>query len=440
MEINFENILLEKEQIRAAGTALGAYLDDLKEVVRQKKEDRPEYSLAMTHDHEGLDEILELKREKTSHSLKYIIVVGIGGSNLGAKAIYDCLKGYFVLIKPDEWPKILFADTNDPEWLAGLASFLEKNINRPEEVLLVVSSKAGHTLETNFNSEFFFSVLKRQLGKDKAVERTVIITSETSRVWPRAKDLGISRLAIPISVGGRYSVFSAAGLFPLAAAGLDVRAVLEGANSILDHGLDSAVLSNSAAMSAITLFLHYQAKKNIHDLFVFHPELESLGKWYRQLMAESLGKREDVNGETVRAGILPTVSVGSSDLHSMVQLYLGGPNNRVTTFVYSDKRRHYGRALEPSLLESEMVEPIANKTASAVMEAILTGVERTYSKNKLPFITVAIPGLSEYSLAQFMQWKMIEIMLLAKLMNVNAFDQPNVEDYKVETRKVLMGE
>lgn len=439
MEIKFDNLFLEKEQMRSAGVVLGSYLDELKELVRKKSDERPEASLLLPEDRDVLEDVLKLKSEKVNHSLKYVLVLGIGGSNLGARAVYDSIRGYFDLAKPNVWPKMLFADTTDPAWLMELASFLEKNINKPDEILLISVMKSGKTKETLFNTEFFYGILKRQLGESEARERLVFITGETTELWGFAKDYDIARLAIPISVGGRFSVFSPAGLFPLAVVGFDIRALLEGAHSVLDRCLDHHVLDNMAAVSAIGMFMHHSKGKKIHDTFVFHPELESLGKWYRQLLAESIGKEESVDGRRIHSGITPTVSVGSSDLHSVFQLYMAGPRDKFTTFVHTEKREHYGRPLKDGFLR-ELSSSVMGKNATDLMAAILGGVKTTYGKNELPFIEVILPGISEYSIGQFMQWKMVEVMLLAKLFNVDAFNQPNVEGYKIETARILAEE
>lgn len=428
MEFNFEHLNLDEHQIKAAGTALGLYLDELKEVVRTRQLMRPEAALLMPMDQEGLEAVLDLKHKMVDHGLKYVVVVGIGGSNLGAKAVYDATAGFFDALEPGRMPKLLFADTVDGEWMMRLSRILETRVNSANEVLVVVVSKSGKTVETTFNAEAIWQILERQFGVEAAKKRIAVVTDRGSALWRLADDYGFSALEIVQSVGGRYSVLTAAGLFPLAAAGFDVRGLLEGAHSILDHSLERNVLKNAAARSAISQFLYFQKGRHIQDTFVFNPELESLGKWYRQLLAESVGKES--------FGITPTVSIGSVDLHSMAQLYFDGPAERVTTFVMSSKRRHEG--LPP---RTKMFRDLAPVTASLgaddLMRAIFQGVGVAYAKASLPFMTVTLPGVSEYSLGQFMQWKMVEVMLIAKLFGVNAFDQPGVELYKQEIRNVL---
>ena len=226
------------------------------------------------------------------------------------------------------------------------------------------------------------------------------------------------------------------GLFPLCALGLDIDALHQGAEDIRAHCLLGDLSHNPAAQSAAVMAHHYQNSKIINDTFVFNSELESLGKWYRQLLGESIGKEYDIDGNQVFVGITPTVSVGSTDLHSVGQLYLGGPKNKLTTFVYSTKSGA-GFTVPTSRTFPSVVEMVNDKTTNDVMTAILEGVKIAYNKQVVPFMSVEFDDITPYELGAFMQFKMIEMMYLGKLLNVNPFDQPNVESYKLETKQIL---
>ena len=186
---------------------------------------------------------------------------------------------------------------------------------------------------------------------------------------------------------------------------------------------------NPAQISSTFLFHHLTMGKNIHDSFFFHPELESLGKWYRQLMGESIGKEG--------GGITPIVTIGSIDLHSMAQLYLGGPKDKTTEFIYSNKSAEGAipqEALFPSL------NTVSGKSISVVMSAIQEGTSTAYQKQQLPFFEIAFDEVNCFELGSYMQYKMMEIMYLAHLLKINAFDQPQVELYKIETKRILLDE
>jgi len=180
------------------------------------------------------------------------------------------------------------------------------------------------------------------------------------------------------------------------------------------------------------------ANASVHErnpVLVFNSELESLGKWYRQLLGESIGKEKDKDGNSINFGITPTVSVGSTDLHSMGQLYIGGPKDKLTTFIWAALPKNT-QDISSSLFPN-LVEGIDGKTTQYVMDAILDGTKNAYEKNKLPFMEVVMENISEKSLGEFMQFKMMEMLYLGKLLNINPFDQPSVEEYKSEVRKIL---
>jgi len=185
------------------------------------------------------------------------------------------------------------------------------------------------------------------------------------------------------------------------------------------------------------LELQHEHGFTINDNFFFHPELESVGKWYRQLMGESVGKEQSLTGEVVHAGITPTVSLGSTDLHSVGQLYLGGPKDKLTTFVSS--KQTASLSVPDERVFPNLVPMITGRSAADIMAAILQGVKIAYQKADLPFMEVVLDSLDEESIGAYLQFKMLEMMYLGQLLSVNSFDQPNVESYKVETKQILEG-
>ena len=168
----------------------------------------------------------------------------------------------------------------------------------------------------------------------------------------------------------------------------------------------------------------------IHDTFLFSLDLESLGKWYRQLMGESIGKEYDQQGNRVFIGITPTVSLGTIDLHSVAQLYLGGPKDKYTTFVTIENESEIITIPGTAVL-------MPGKNIKAVMDAFVEGTQRAYFNNGRPFSTITLPYKNAYYLGQYMQFKMVEMMYLGYLLQVNPFDQPNVELYKHEVAILL---
>ncbi len=432
---------INQKNIITIGTQLLPYIERLQKIITNDDYSKPESALNLASNSIILDVILKIKKEKINRNLKYIFVIGIGGSNLGTKAVYDATYGYYDVLAPQRYPKIIFLDTNNGGLLLQLKKFLKTSIKKPEEILINVISKSGATTETAANFEIIFGCLKNIFNARNILDRTIIITDENSLLWQMARKKNLTVLPIPKTVGGRFSVLSAVGLFPLSAAGIDVEKLLQGAHQMRTQCMQRNITKNPAIVSAVILYEQYGRKRNINDNFFFHPELESLGKWYRQLMGESIGKEKKHNGKRTPIGITPTVSIGSTDLHSVGQLYLGGPDDKITTFINTEVNIAANITADITLPEklffSGLVENLGNKTTTQIMRAIYEGVITAYNKRKIPFMEVILRDISPYSLGQFLQFKMMEMMYLGHLLQINTFDQPNVEMYKKETRKIL---
>lgn len=432
------SVLLNESEMYEQGKALAPYLSMLAGTVLYGGYDKPEGSLNLVSDKDQIQKVETLAASLGSERLKYVIVVGIGGSNLGTAAVYESLYGKTDFFLP-RIPKLLFADTNNPRELELMKRVLETNVSDSREVVLNIITKSGTTTETVANAGFLFDVLKQKFGEKAAAERTVVTTDDKSALGQIAFEQGMHVLTIPANVGGRYSVFSAVGLFPLALARVRIGEMVDGARTMRDECLRGNGLENKAVLCAVVAYLHSNKKLNIYNSFFFNSELESLGKWWRQLFAESLGKRYSEDGSSVHAGATPIVSVGSNDLHSMVQLYFGGPKDKFTNFIYAHKESSQrGRAKVPQEHPFMKLAPdISGKDFADIMDAILCGTKEAYKEHALPFIETVLPNIDEYSIGQFLQLKMIETMLLAKLWNINAFDQPEVESYKKITKELL---
>lgn len=342
-----------------------------------------------------------------------VIVVGIGGSNLGTLAIQQAVTGIF-----DQ--RILYADTVDPDATHHIIDEAKRVLKHHGHVVVNVISKSGTTTETIAN----FAALMKALPKERL--HVVVTTDVGSHFEQFGRSQGYDVLSIPTRVGGRYSVFSTVGLFPLAALGVDVDALVEGAHDALQHCLRTNK-ENPALILASIAYLHHQKGRKVHDTFLFSKDLEGYGRWYRQLLAESIGKTEE-------SGVVPTVSVGSTDLHSVGQLDLAGPDTTYYRFVTVKKTQH---DLHVPDGYGELVPDITDKSFSTIMDAILKGTQAAFKKHKRPFIEIQLPDKSEETLGALLQTEMVGVMLLGHLLRVDPFDQPAVEEYKSVTRRLL---
>ena len=414
------NITLQEAQIIQALDKIKPYIDRLRNVVNDSNYESEESSINLPFDATTVKKINELKERLVTKELKYVVNIGIGGASLASKAIYDALYGHYDILQPKRFPKMIFLDTNNTRFIYLLIKLLEAEISSPAQVIINIVSTSGTTVETVTNSEVV-------LGKfPNLKERMVITTHQESPLAKAAAEQKLNVLLVPTKLGDRYSAFSPIGLFPLACVGVDILKLLEGAVEARSAGFNGNYIQNPPLYSALILYSYLQSGKTTNVNFFFQPCLETLGKWYNMLMSESLGK----GGK----GMTPIVSVGSVDLHSMNQLYVDGLKDKIFTFVNAMPTE---RVDIPTQLPIPSPAKLAGKNTGEIMGAIYLGTKNSYVKAGLPFFEVLFDSVSEKSLGEYMQYKMIEIMYLAKLMDVNAFDQPSVESYKKETRLIL---
>lgn len=432
MKISWQETARVPESAFSAYQAnLASYATTLKGVWESRVYEAPEASLNLPFDGMLLKTVNDAAASLRSEKLRYVVVIGIGGSSLGAKAVYDALRGTSDTLVAASSVRLLFLETLDAGHLDTVTALLQ-GAAVPEEVAVVIISKSGTTTETVANAAILFQRLSEKFPSLPA--RSAVVTDEGSPLYALAREKGIATLTLPAQVGGRFSVFSAAGLLPLSLAGVNLEELRRGAAEVV-----AAALSDNETFceeSAVVLAHAHDSGIKMHDLFLFAPELESLGKWYRQLLAESIGKEREIAGAVAHIGLTPTVSIGTTDLHSVAQLTFAGPREKVTTFVHVNGIATSDHVGAGSLFAS-LVPMLAERSLSEILEATLRGVQQAYLTRELPFMTCDLEGVSPHELGAFMQYSMLQVMYLGKLLGVNTFDQPAVEAYKEKTRNLL---
>jgi len=363
------------------------------------------------------DQHTTIKKRGEGYTCDILIVVGIGGSNLGTLAVHEALQTK-LHNEITNSTNVYFTDTTHPKTIQSIQEIIQKAQQENKRVVVNAVSKSGGTTETIANFELLTESLRQETNWFKDV---VITTTKNSDFDEYAKNNSIKTLYIPPSVGGRYSVFSAVGLFPLHILGINTDELLRGSRDAVKKTLRGDEIVRSAAIK----YLHIE--KASHNTFLFDSDLESLGKWQRQLVGESLGKEGK--------GVIPTVSIGSTDLHSVAQYYLGGENNTYHEFVEVDT---YDSPVLPNRQEFEnLVEDIQGIPLSKILSSIISGVKTSFERQERPFTTNRLTQVDAYNIGWWMQYKMIETMLVGYMMDINPFNQPHVELYKDETRKLL---
>lgn len=423
MKFSSDKALITQTQLATLTKQLAPYRERLSDIVAKHGYEEPESSLKLAGDESLLDRIQEAAKRLHSSTLQYVVVVGIGGSNLGTQAVYEAIAGSMNLLV-DRLPKVIFLDTVTDEKMTAVMRVME-HLTHKEDFLVIVISKSGTTTETIANMEVLWTFAAEQFVDPKS--RFVFITDEGSKLWQAAKERKVELLTIPAQVGGRYSVFSAVGLLPLALAGIDIKELLSGARLAAADGISADMKKNHALQSACISFFHLKIERTIHNTFLFSPKLEALGKWERQLLAESLGK----NGK----GPTPIVSIGSTDLHSMAQLYWDGPDDKFTNLVFSFTGALH--AVTKHLAFPGLVQNIQGTSLEGIMRDIYEGVKAAYEKTRRPYVEINLEAADAWELGYYLQFRMIETMYFGHLLGVNPFDQPAVEMYKEVTRELL---
>ena len=352
---------------------------------------------------------------------KNIVVIGIGGSTLGTYAIYKYLKHSRNLTK-----KLLFLETTDPIDIRSKIQSIDL-----DDTLFIVISKSGTTVETISIFKFIHTLVK--ISKDN----TLIITENDSKLYQYAQSNGMKTFEIPKNVGGRFSVFSAVGLVPLAIVGIDIDALLAGARGIYDAFFNKGE-EYKRIMKKARFFVEFKNKFNINVLFTYSSRLEGFNKWYVQLWGESLGKI-DIN--KTNQGLTPIGIIGPIDQHSFLQLIVEGKRDKTVTVIKVENFNNDCAIPDVTLKGLEELDylngiefsDLINKQADATIEAI-------NNLGDIPCYVITIDGICENAIAALMFEYELLTSVTAKFMYIDAYDQPGVEAGKIILKKKLQEE
>ncbi len=393
---------------------LKPYREVVKKIVDTNDNSRPEYSLVHARNPELHDKIDEVKKQ--FKGIEHLVLVGIGGSNLGTEAIHSVLDTGKV--------KLHSIDTVSPHDIQLLLAELNK-VKSVKKLAICVISKSGNTAETLVGAGIILEALELKF-KSAIYAQTIFIGNPNTDFMKAGKKLGVQIIAMPEIVGGRYSVATEVGLIPLALLGHDTDAFISGILDATSEEFETIVAENAVRLESYVnnKFTHY-------NFFAFEKRLDKLGAWYRQLTAESIGKEKDRAGKPVKNGFLPTIST-PVELHSVGQLYLSGFAGIYTDFVTFDDD-----SIDYKIPKKGISKLYGKHEAQEIATAIYGGVMAAYQQRSLPYRSTIFDEDMAYSLGLFMNMRMLETMYLADLMNLNAFDQPNVELYKIKTREIL---
>ena len=365
-----------------------------------------------------------------------ILVLGIGGSALGGLAVTEALlKPYWNLLTEDQregLPRIFFLDNIDPDSISGLLDILDL-----KKTLVNVITKSGSTAETMSQFMIVKDRLEKELGDTYRYNFVATTDKKTGVLRQIAEQEGYKTFVVPDDVGGRFSVFSAVGLLPLALVGIDIDALVNGVKD-MDLALKNTdIRENIAAQNALIHYLMDTKKgKNLSVMMPYSSRLKYVSDWYVQLWAESLGKNKDKNGADVNIGPTPIKALGATDQHSQIQLYNEGPNNKVINFIRVEE---FDTTLEiPRIFEYTGIGYLGGKTINQLINAEADSTRVALSDYCRPTVTITLPKVDGYNVGQLLYMLEVQTAIAGELYNINTFNQPGVEQAKNYTY-ALMG-
>jgi len=365
------------------------------------------------------DVLMAVKKYK---GCRNVVVFGIGGSALGAQSIDYALRGSPLFYNsPSTTPRLLVLDHIEPSAFLAMRDALD-----PKDSVFVLISKSGDTSETL--AQYLFLIKHMP-----AVPRdNIFVITDPKKGFLRelATRKKWSTLPVPPEVGGRFSVFSAVGLFPLALVGIDVASLVLGAKNMQSFCNTNSLAENPGALMAVVW--HYWLVTQHMTQVVMMPysdRLRYFSDWFAQLFGESLGKKVVGSNGEQHVGFTPIKAVGVTDQHSQLQLYLEGPRDKLLSFVDVDSYDDAG-CLGVSDFADDRIEFLNDKTLLALMRAEKQATAEALRENQRPNQTVSLASLDEYSLGQLYQLFMNVVPYLGALLDINPFDQPAVERIK----------
>jgi glucose-6-phosphate isomerase len=360
----------------------------------------------------------------------FIVVLGIGGSALGTICIQQSLSHLFT--KKPGFPQLIVLDNIDPILIQEAA----ETIN-PQRTLFLVVTKSGTTAETL--SQFFFfkdHLLKNGVSEAEINSRFVLITDPQNGFLRKLSlEENFITFDIPENVGGRFSVLTAVGLLPAALIGIDIRKIIEGAVEMRELFYKKNK-ENLPFLLASVQYLLYKKGKTINVLMPYAQKLIKFADWFRQLIAESTGKKHDNAGEEIFSGITPVNALGVTDQHSQSQLYNEGPNDKLIIFISAQKLAPETKVpmIYPQYKE---VHYLNNISFNQLINTEMQGTIDALTQNNRPNIEIKIDQLNEKTLGELFFLFEGATAFLGEFMNINAFDQPGVELSKMITKQLL---
>ena len=427
--LDYSNVFVRWDEIKA----LEPFVETSHNLLHQKKGLGSEYTgwVTLPKDYDK-DEYLRIRNsaKKIQSDSDALIVIGIGGAYIGARACIEALDHSFYNIIPKDkrnTPEIYFVGNNiSSKYLRDLFDVIEG-----KDISINVISKSGTTTETAIAFRFFKDYMEEKYGKIEAAKRIYVTTDrELGTLKQLAINEAYESFIIPDDVGGRYSIFTAVGLLPIAVAGIDIDKLMEGALAGMLEYSNLDLEKNPCYQYAIIRNILYRRGKEIEILINYEPGLQYLAEWWKQLYAESEGK----DGR----GIYPGSANFTTDLHSIGQLIQDGKRNIFETTINIEIPRD---DIEIKVNEDNYdgLNFLDGKTMDHINKKAFEGTVMAHVKGNVPNLIINVPKLNEYFFGKLIYFFEKSCAISGYLSGVNPFNQPGVEEYK-KNMFALIGE
>lgn len=401
-----------RADVDAEAARVADIMDDLE--VRRRAGELPFYDLP--HDEASIEAVGALAGE-IRERFDTLLVLGIGGSALGTKTVIDAVG------VGDGGIRVEVLDNVDPATIA--ATLASCDLSR---AAVNVISKSGQTAETMSQFLVVRDRLRAELGADGYRDHIFATTDPESGILRRlANDEGFRTLSVPPGVGGRFSVLSAVGLLPIAAAGIDIEQLCAGARAMDARTRGRDLWTNPAALHATLLHLAAtDSGRNIHVLMPYCDGLLRLGEWYGQLWAESLGKRHALDGSPAEVGQTPVRALGATDQHSQVQLYIEGPHDKVVTFIRV-ARHASDLTIPPGYENVDGLSYLCGHTLGELLNMEQRATELALAGAGRMTSVIELKSVDAGAIGQLFHLFEVQTLVAGALLGIDPLDQPGVE-------------
>ena len=427
IKLNLENAKIDEKEIMKYKSQVENIHKDLHRRAGDEEDFVGWLELPTNYNKEEFERIKKASNKIRKES-DVLLVIGIGGSYLGARAVIDALNSSFVNLQKEDkrkYPMIFYVGNNlSPNYINELIEILED-----KDFSVNVISKSGTTTEPAIAFRIFREILENKYGIDEARSRIYVTTDKQRGALKTLSEMeGYERFIVPDNVGGRYSVLSAVGLLPIATAGVDIDKLMNGARVAQEKYSDSDLKYNECYRYAVARNILYKSDKLIEVLVNYEPKLHYFTEWWKQLYGESEGKD--------RKGIFPAGVDYTTDLHSMGQYVQDGRRNLFET-VINVKKPNLNIRLNSDDDNLDGLNYLAGKDLDYVNKKAMEGTIEAHVSGGVPNIMITIDELNEENIGELIYFFELACGISGNILGVNPFNQPGVEEYKRNMFRLL---